>query len=76
MKNETPDLLLAKLKKVYDEVGQDMQYFQTGLNVVRMLVEQGHNAESITAYLHLHCGVYAGNQEVKASLIKHGIVKY
>ncbi len=66
--------ILSKLKKVYDEVGQDMEYFQTGLNVVKMLVDQGHNAESITCYLKLHCGVYADQNEVKASLIKHGIV--
>lgn len=66
--------LLSKLKKVYDEVGQDMQYFKTGLNFVRMLSDQGHNAESITAYLHLHCGFYAGNEVTKAALIKFGIV--
>lgn len=74
MNLEIKESLLPKLKKVYDEIGQDMQYFQTGLNFTKMLVEQGHSAESISCYLVLHCGVYADHHDIKAALIKHGVV--
>lgn len=72
-KKDEPSMLV-KLKKVYDEIGQDMQYFQTGLNFVKMLAEQGHKAETIACYLVLHCGVYAHHDKIKEALIKHEIV--
>lgn len=69
------DPILPKLKKVYDDIGQDMQFFKTGLNFTKILVSQGHSAESIASYLVLHCGVYANHFEIKDTLIRHDIVK-
>lgn len=72
MENNEPSMLV-KLKKVYDEIGQDMQYFKYGLNTVKMLSEQGQKAESIACYLVLHCGVYAEHHKIVEALIKNKI---
>ena len=69
------DELAQKLKLVYEDLQQDWEHFNMAHGTVTMLINQGHNAESIACYLQLHCGFYAFVPDTIESLLKHGIVK-